>query len=104
MRSMEKFPSGQLRARQNRLMREQQKISRKAKAMLVGQTMDILIEGESEETPLLWQGRSARHAPQIDGLVYVNDFGPHATLETGRFYRCEVTEAHDYDLVARVIS
>ena len=99
-----KVPKRSITARQNRLMREQQKISRKAKAMLVGQTMDVLIEGESEETPLLWQGRSERHAPQIDGLVYVNDFGPHATLETGRFYRCEVTEAHDYDLVARVIS
>ncbi len=99
-----KVPKRSITARQNRLMREQQKISRKAKAMLVGQTMDVLIEGESEETPLLWQGRSERHAPQIDGLVYVNDFGPHTTLETGRFYRCEVTEAHDYDLVARVIS
>jgi ribosomal protein S12 methylthiotransferase len=91
-------------ARQNRLMREQQKISRKAKAMLVERTMDVLVEGESEETPLLWQGRSERHAPEIDGTVYVNDFGPYETLEPGRFYRCEVTEAHDYDVVARVVA
>ena len=99
-----KVPKRSITARQNRLMREQQKISRKARAMLVGQTMDVLVEGESEETPLLWQGRSERHAPQIDGVVYVNDFGPYMALESGRFYRCEVTEAHDYDVVARVVA
>ena len=32
------------------------------------------------------------------------DFGPLEALTPGRFYRCEVTEAHDYDLVARVVS
>ena len=85
-------------------MREQKKISRAARAQWVGQTIDVLVEGESEETPLLWQGRSEKHAPQIDGLVYVNDFGPHAQLEAGRFYRCEITEAHDYDVVARVVA
>jgi ribosomal protein S12 methylthiotransferase len=35
--------------------------------------------------------------------VYLNDFGPFEALTPGRFYRCEVTEAHDYDLVARVV-
>lgn len=99
-----KVPRRSITARQNRLMREQQKISRRAKALQIGQTMDVLVEGESDETPLLWQGRSEHHAPEIDGTVYVNDFGPHAVLEPGQFYRCEVTEAHDYDLVARVVA
>jgi len=26
------------------------------------------------------------------------------TLEPGRFYKAEVTEAHEYDIVARVVS
>ncbi|MGC9291954.1 MAG: 30S ribosomal protein S12 methylthiotransferase RimO [Acidobacteriaceae bacterium] len=99
-----KVPRRSIVARQNRLMREQQKISRRAKALLVGQTMDVLVEGGSEETPLLWQGRSGRHAPEIDGAVYINDFGPYATLKAGGFYRCEVMEAHDYDVVARVVA
>ena len=99
-----KVPKRTIAARRNRLMREQKKISRAARAQWVGQTIDVLVEGESEETPLLWQGRSEKHAPQIDGLVYVNDFGPHAQLEAGRFYRCEITEAHDYDVVARVVA
>ena len=99
-----KVPKRSITARRNRLMREQKKISHAARAQWVGQTLDVLVEGESEETPLLWQGRSEKHAPQIDGLVYVNDFGPHAQLEAGQFYRCEITEAHDYDVVARVVA
>ena len=44
------------------------------------------------------------HAPEIDGKVYINDFGPLEALEAGRFYRAEITEAHEYDVVARVVS
>ena len=69
----------------------------------VGRTFDLLVEGESEETPLLWEGRTQWHAPEIDGTVFVNDFGPFEALRPGGFYRCEVTEAHEYDLVARVV-
>lgn len=91
-------------ARQRKLMRQQLQISRKARAAQVGQILEVLVEGESEETPLLWQGRSAMHAPAIDGKILINDFGPHDRLQVGSFYRCEVTGAHDYDLVARVVA
>ena len=64
---------------------------------------DLLLEGPSEETDLLWEGRTAMHAPEIDGTVYVNDFGDHEDVREGEFYRCEITEAHDYDLVARIL-
>jgi ribosomal protein S12 methylthiotransferase len=84
-------------------MKLQQAISRERKQQWVGRTMDILVEGESDETPLLWEGRSEFHAPEIDGKVYINDFGPHEVLIPGSFYRCEITEAHDYDVVARVV-
>jgi ribosomal protein S12 methylthiotransferase len=43
------------------------------------------------------------HAPEIDGTVYINDFGDHEDMREGEFYRCEITEAHDYDLVARIL-
>jgi ribosomal protein S12 methylthiotransferase len=62
----------------------------------------VLALGPSEETELLWEGRSQMHAPEIDGKLFINDFGD-AAAEEGRFYRCEITEAHEYDLVARVI-
>ena len=69
----------------------------------MGRELVLLAEGESEETPLLWEGRTQFHAPEIDGKVYINDFGGLETLEPGRFYRAEITEAHDYDVVARVV-
>ena len=63
----------------------------------------MLVEGESEETELLWQGRTLSMAPEIDGKVLINDFGPHDQLVPGTFYRAEITEAHDYDVVARIL-
>jgi ribosomal protein S12 methylthiotransferase len=99
-----KVPKRSIEARKRRLMKLQQSISRKAKQEWVGREVTVLAEGESEETPLLWEGRTQYHAPEIDGKVYINDFGDLEKLEAGRFYRAEITEAHDYDLVARIIS
>ncbi|HEV2963727.1 MAG TPA: 30S ribosomal protein S12 methylthiotransferase RimO, partial [Candidatus Angelobacter sp.] len=51
----------------------------------------------------LWEGRTDMHAPEIDGKLFINDFGEQQELGPGEFYRCEITEAHDYDLVAKII-
>ncbi len=89
--------------RKRSLMRMQRKISKTAKQRWVGRQFDLLVENESEETPLLWEGRTQFHAPEIDGKVYINDFGPFEDLKPGSFHRCEVTEAHEYDVVARIL-
>ncbi|HSE47794.1 MAG TPA: 30S ribosomal protein S12 methylthiotransferase RimO [Terriglobales bacterium] len=93
----------EIERRRKKLMAIQKQISKRKKKRLVGREFEILLEGPSEETELLWEGRTAMHAPEIDGKVFVNDFGPHGEPEAGRFYRCEITEAHDYDLVARLL-
>ena len=93
-----------IEARRRRLMKLQQRISKEAKQQWVGRELVLLAEGESEETPLLWEGRTEFHAPEIDGKVFINDFGELAALEAGKFYHAEITEAHDYDLVARIVS
>ncbi|HEU5340139.1 30S ribosomal protein S12 methylthiotransferase RimO [Edaphobacter sp.] len=98
-----KVPRRTIQSRRNKLMKLQQKISARAKAQWVGRTVDLLVEGESEETDLLWEGRTMLHAPEIDGKVFINDFGPHETLIPGTFYRAEITESHDYDVVARIL-
>ncbi|MEO6983216.1 MAG: 30S ribosomal protein S12 methylthiotransferase RimO, partial [Edaphobacter sp.] len=92
-----------IESRRNKLMKLQQKISARSKAKWVGREIDLLVEGESEETELLWEGRTMLHAPEIDGKVFINDFGPHEALVPGTFYRAEITESHDYDVVARII-
>ena len=99
-----KVPKRTIESRKRRLMKLQQSISKRAKQQWVGRELVLLAEGESDETPLLWEGRTQFHAPEIDGKVYINDFGALEALEPGRFYRAQITEAHDYDLVARVVS
>ncbi len=99
----DKVPPREIERRRRKLMSIQKGISRKKKRALVGQQFDLLLEGPSAETELLWEGRTAMHAPEIDGTVYVNDFGDREDVREGEFYRCEITEAHDYDLVARIV-
>ena len=52
----------------------------------------------TQDSDLLLRGRLATQAPEIDGQVILND----GSAEPGSFVTCEVTEAHPYDLVARV--
>jgi ribosomal protein S12 methylthiotransferase len=98
-----KVPKRTIEARRRKLMKLQQKISTRSKAAWVGREIDLLVEGPSDETDLLWQGRTPLHAPEIDGKVLINDFGPHEELVPGTFYRAEITESHDYDIVARIL-
>ncbi len=99
----DKIPRREIERRRRKLMSLQKQISLKKKRALVGQQFDVLLSGPSAETDMLWEGRTAMHAPEIDGTVYVNDFGDREDIREGEFYRCEITEAHDYDLVARIV-
>ena len=98
-----KVPVKEIERRRKRLMQIQRQISKKRKKALVGKEFDLVLEGTSEETDLLLEGRTAMHAPEIDGKVLVNDFPEGVEPELGKFYRCEVTDAHEYDLVARIV-
>jgi len=98
-----KLSPREIERRRKHLMGIQRQISKKKKKALVGEEFDLLLEGTSEETDLLMEGRTAMHAPEIDGKVFVNDFPAETEPQPGEFYRCEITEAHDYDLVARIV-
>ncbi len=99
----EKVPTRDIERRRKKLMTIQKQLSRKRRKSLIGRQFDVMLEGPSEETELLWEGRTEMHAPEIDGKVFINDFGEHDNAQAGEFYRCEVTEAHDYDLVVRLL-
>ncbi len=98
-----KVAPAEIERRRRKLMKMQKAISRKRKKALVGRQFDLLIEGPSSETDLLWEGRTPMHAPEIDGKVFISDFADESELEPGTFHRCEITEAHEYDLVARIL-
>src|ERR1700688_436368 len=98
-----KLSPREIERRRKHLMGIQRQISKKKKKALVGREFDLLLEGESDETELLLEGRTAMHAPEIDGKVFVNDVPEEVTAQPGQFYRCQITEAHDYDLVAKIL-
>jgi ribosomal protein S12 methylthiotransferase len=98
-----KIPAKEIERRRKHLMQIQKQISRKRKHALVGKQFDLLLEGPSEESDLLLEGRTEMHAPEIDGKVFVNDVPEGLEVRPGEFYRCEITESHDYDLVARIV-
>jgi ribosomal protein S12 methylthiotransferase len=98
-----KLSPREIEHRRKHLMSIQRHISRKKKKALVGREFDLLLEGESEETELLLEGRTPMHAPEIDGKVFVNDFPEDLNPQPGHFYRCQITASHDYDLVAKIL-
>ena len=98
-----KLSASEIERRRKHLMDIQKKISRRKKKALKGREFDVLLEGPSEESDLLLEGRTAMHAPEIDGKLYITDVPDDLQPVPGEFYRCQVTETHDYDLVARIL-
>jgi ribosomal protein S12 methylthiotransferase len=84
--------------RQAAIMELQAGIHRRHNEALVGQTIDVLVDGVSEETELLLQGRSVSQAPEIDGITYIND----GWASPGDLVRLRIEEVHDYDLVGGI--
>ena len=94
-----KIPAAVMKKRQNSIMKLQRGISREHMQAMVGQQADVLIKGVSEESDLLGEGRLAMQAPEVDGVVYIND----GELRPGTMQRVAITEAHDYDLVGHIV-
>ena len=82
--------------RRNILMEVQQPIAANQNQACVGQQVDVLIEQEHPETGLL-VGRSARFAPEVDGLVYVR-----GEASLGSIVSVNITAADVYDLYGEV--
>ena len=82
--------------RRARLVELQRGISRARGEAMVGRDLEVLVEGISEESDLLLEGRWYGQAPGIDGVVYLAD----GTARPGDLVRARVTQAADYDLAA----
>src|SRR5579862_2372982 len=84
--------------RKQKLMALQRRISKARNKKMIGREVDVLVEGPSEETDLLWQARMSTQAPEIDGFCYVNDYAGEQPRR-GEIRRMRITEAQDYDLI-----
>ena len=99
----EKVDHASATKRERRLMKEQARISRRKNRRLVGSRVRVLLEGKSKESDLLLEGRMESQAPEIDGCVLINDVPDGARPRPGDFVTVEITEAHEYDLIGRVV-
>ncbi len=85
-------------SRQAELMEIQRRVSRAKNEGRVGQPLDVLVEGVSDESEFLMQGRWYGQAPEIDGSVYLSN----SEAQVGDIVRATVTDGSDYDLAAAV--
>jgi ribosomal protein S12 methylthiotransferase len=98
----QKLSARVINSRRSRLMQIQARISKKKNRQYLGKRYPLLVEGESEETELLWQGRLESQAPRIDGVVLINDVEG-AAPNSGDFRSVEITQTLDYDLIGKLI-
>jgi len=81
------------------VMEIQQNISREKHKSFIGKTLEVVVEGLSEETDLLLQGRTSQQAPDIDGVVLIND----GQAQIGEFVKVKITQSMEYDLIGEIV-
>jgi len=100
--------------RRNEILAVQESIATAKGRARIGSVVDVLIEGVSEETEWLLEGRHEGLAPEIDGVVYINDVVDNLTHSSrarqgasvpvpGEMVKIEVTDAALYDLVGHIV-
>ena len=94
----QQLPAEIMEARQDALMTLQQPISWRRNQAEVDKVVDVLIEQENPATGELI-GRSARFAPEVDGLVYVR-----GAAKLGTIVPVAITAADTYDLYGEVVT
>jgi len=92
--------TGEEKSRRHQLlMQAQQEISLSHNQALIGSTLPALVAGPLPEMELLLEARLQRQAPEIDGRLLIND----GTASPGSLVEVEITDAHEYDIVGRLI-
>ena len=96
---LDRPPAKVARARARKIMALQKKISRERLKVLKGQELECLVLGPHPDSDLVWQGRLASQAPEVDGEVIITE----GSAEPGKITFCRVTKTHAYDLEAALL-
>ena len=92
------IPQEVIDERHDFLMTRLQEKSRERMETYLGKTLEVLVDGVSQETDLLLEGRHVGQAPEVDGTIYIND----GQAQAGDIALVEITDTHDYDLVGHI--
>lgn len=88
------------KSRYNKIMSLQQQIAIEKQKELIGRKLEVLVETKTFDGKY-YVGRSYMDVPDIDGLIYIEMVDE--ALE-GKFVECEIIEANDYDLIAKLVN
>jgi len=86
--------------RRERLLEAQRPISLASRRSLVGERLEVLVEGACGETEHLLEGRHQGMAPEIDGRLLIAD----GSAAAGAFAIVEIVDGHADDLVGHIVS
>jgi ribosomal protein S12 methylthiotransferase len=86
--------------RRNKVMAEQKRIVARTQKARLGTRVQVMVDGPSPEHELVWRGRLAGQAPDIDPVVYLTETDTES-LRPGTLLEAEIVGARDYDLVVR---
>jgi ribosomal protein S12 methylthiotransferase len=100
--------------RRNELLAIQEPIAAAKGQGRIGSVLDVLVDGPSEESNFLLEGRHEGLAPDIDGVVYINNGEARRSRhirtedvripEPGDLVKVQITEAAAYDLVGHIVT
>ena len=91
------------KARYNKIMAEQQTISKQVLENKVGKTYKVLVEDMSFDGKY-FVGRTMQDVPEEDGLVYIENDGSFDINEIlNNFINCKITDVTNYDLIGEII-
>lgn len=91
------------KARYNKIMAIQQKISKQVLENKIGKIYEVLIEDVSFDGKFLI-GRTMQDVPDIDGLVYIkNNIKENLHQIMNNFVKCKITKISDYDLIGEIV-
>jgi ribosomal protein S12 methylthiotransferase len=97
-----KVPSRTAERRRRAIMEQQEAIADRKNRRLLGKEFTILVEGPSQESELLLQGRLESQAPEIDGVCLIND-SEAGEIQSGEFRTIRITRVLGHDLLGKIV-
>jgi len=91
-----KVPESVKQERYHELMQLQAQISKEKNRQYAGRELEVLVEGSASNKHYRLQGRAAFQAPEVDGVVLMNE-----DIPPGTFTRVKIARALTYDLAGK---
>jgi ribosomal protein S12 methylthiotransferase len=98
----QKVPGRTAERRRRILMEQQAEIAGRKNRELIGKEFPILVEGPSEESEFLLQGRLESQAPEIDGVCLIND-SEVGEIQSGEFRTIRIARVLEHDLLGKIM-